>query len=75
MAGFQTPAAPRRSTVLRPTTGCMIRSQPDRQLAPYVTGMGPTDGATAPPEGANVGLYEAAGRVKSWCVSPCVGFT
>src|SRR3972149_6972475 len=35
MAGFQTPLAPRRSTVLRPTTGCMVRSQPDRQYAAY----------------------------------------
>ena len=37
--------------------GCGIGSWSGRclSLAPYVTGTGPTDGATAPPEGANVG--------------------
>jgi Tfp pilus assembly ATPase PilU len=42
-------------------------------MAPYVTGMGSADGATAPPEGANVDLYEAAGRVTSSCRSLGLG--
>ena len=42
-------------------------------MGDYVMGMGAKDGPTAPPEGANVGLYEAAGRVKSSCRSLGLG--
>jgi hypothetical protein len=39
-------------------------------MAPYVTGTGPTDGASAPPEGANVGYPPPSTSPTSGAVPP-----